>query len=64
MQALKTMVNHQKGLVVVLIFYVVIAGVGIWASMKHKTGEERFKKVKFMIFMKLMILASYHEFGT
>ena len=39
------MVNHQKGLVVVLIFYVVIAGVGIWASMKHKTGEERFKKV-------------------
>lgn len=33
------MVNHEKGLVVVLIFYVVIAGVGIWASMKHKTGE-------------------------
>ena len=29
-----------KGLIVVLIFYVIIAAVGMWAAWKHKTGEE------------------------
>ena len=58
-------VNHEKGLVVVLIFYVVIAGVGIWASMKHETGEERFKfffKI-FRNFMKFVIFENFYEIG-
>ena len=34
--------NAKKtGLIVVLIFYVIIASVGMWAAWKHKTGEGR-----------------------